>query len=83
MGTPTRGKTTLWIYKASDGSIVTLGEHDRPDGADGGVVRIAVSRELARSWARDLRAGRIPSTDEPDPGRRAFAPAPQPSPRRA
>ena len=55
------------MCEAPDGSFVVLGERDQPDGCEGGVVHIARSRESARRWARDLRAGRIPSGAEPDP----------------
>ena len=56
-----------WICDAPDGSTLVLGEHDYPDGGKGAVFHVARSPELARSWARDLPAGRIPSNAEPDP----------------
>lgn len=57
----------MWAYVPSDGPPLILGEHDHVNGHDGCVVHIADSRELAQSWARSLRSGRIPSA-ESDPG---------------
>ena len=54
------------MYDPPDGSSVILGEHEYSEGGKGGIYYVAYSRELARSWARDLRAGRLPST-EPEP----------------
>ena len=54
----------VWMYEAPDGKTVTLGEHESP-GDPGGIFYVAQSSELARSWARQLGVGRIPSK-EPD-----------------
>ena len=57
----------LSTCEGPDGSTLILGEHDYPEPGEGGIFYVAGGRELARSWARDLRAGRIPSKAEPDP----------------
>jgi hypothetical protein len=85
----------VWVWDAPDGSSVILGEHESSEGGEGGIYDIAYSRELAQSWARDLRAGRLPSTEpevEPagDAGPSARSspesesmPTPSPSPARS
>lgn len=53
-----------WIYRPSEASLVILGEWNTVDGWDGGGLWFTDSLELAQQWARALREGRIPSTDE-------------------
>ena len=61
---------SIWLYVPPDRSPLVLGGNTRPDGYDGGVVHIARSLDAAQRWARDLRAGRLPTgeaTDGPTP----------------
>lgn len=53
----------VWVYAPEDGEPLVLGEYNHPNGDDGGLAHLTDSLEVAQRWARDLRAGRLP-TDE-------------------
>jgi len=55
----------IWIYAPADGDTLLLAEHDTADGHEGGIVHVAESRELATTWARQLRLGELPHSSEP------------------
>ena len=55
----------MWIYVRPDESCLTLGEYDKPDGWEGGLLTFTKSLEVAQSWARELRAGRTPVENDP------------------
>lgn len=57
---------SIWLYAPPDASPLVLGQHNHPDGNDGGVVHFAQSLELAQRWARDLREGRLPAGEATD-----------------
>jgi hypothetical protein len=59
-----------WIYSPKGGPVLVLGEYNRPGGGEVGLLRYTDDAEVARRWARALRAGRLPPTAEEPAGPR-------------
>jgi hypothetical protein len=55
----------LWYYAGEADEMLLLGEYSSLVG-EGAVYHVTSSREEARRWAVELRAGRLPTTAESD-----------------